>query len=187
MNIRTILTLLCLCTTVALFAQDKINYHTGYKVEWKDFKGKVPKATSFHALTNSGISFATSTTDAGDSLEIQVLCYFDKTQSWTKKDKQKPILLDHERLHWDITEVYARQLRQALAKSDYRVDELNTELGKLFQKYVSEQDKRQELYDHETDHSKVEEEQKRWQEEIAAELESLSAWADPAIRIALKR
>ena len=81
----------------------------------------------------------------------------------------------HERLHYNITELYARKFRKALA-SIQSSKSLKLDLNKLQKAINSQFTKRQNDYDFETNHSRIPQAQKQWQLRIEKELLALEAF-----------
>ncbi|MCS6916234.1 MAG: hypothetical protein RMK52_00890 [Chitinophagales bacterium] len=70
-----------------------------------DFRGRIPSGSPWAATTRSTIRFSYETVN-GVLSRWDVQATFDPEGSWMRvKD---PAVLQHEQLHFDITEVYAR-------------------------------------------------------------------------------
>lgn len=181
---RHLLALLLLMATVATAtAQKRIEWQSENQLAWSNFKARPNKLSSYHALTNSGISF--STTYENGAMSIIVTSYFDPSGSWVKPDKKTDELLKHEHVHFDITELYARKLRKAMAEHKWTEANLERDIKRLFDKYLKLQDEAQNRYDEETDHSNNEEAQARWNERISNELKELEAYSESSIQLSL--
>jgi len=87
---------------------DSICWRSGYKLQWSDFQG-VPvdglpwKAVCATEITATGFWY-------GKCPNYVVNIYFFPSRSWTK-DTTSVALLAHERLHFDIRELFARKIR----------------------------------------------------------------------------
>lgn len=97
--------------------------------------------------------------------------YFYKKYSTTNTTDE--FVLNHEQLHFDIAELFARKMRQKikqLSKKEFDVDLYNSEIDALYEHYFSYQ----ESYDKETEHSIKIDKQQEWNKKITKELDGLS-------------
>lgn len=138
---------------------------------WGDFKGRADRKSKYKALTQSVIMFYSEYED--DQLKLVVDCFFDKKMSWVKKNAHNDILLKHEQIHFNITEIYARRLRKQYQCVDLNVNSVQKEVMKLFNKVSRNSAKRQKQYDKETNHSINKEAQTQWNRIIDNELKEL--------------
>src|SRR4028119_945732 len=60
--------------------QDTIHWTPGYKLQWKDFKGKPDASSPYSALTTSGVTFNYRFSDT--SFKFTVVSAFYKQLSW---------------------------------------------------------------------------------------------------------
>ena len=153
-------------------------------LNWKDFKGKSNRTSSFKALTTTSISFGINYENT--TLTIEIKTEFDPNKSWTKV-KENPNLLSHERLHFDIAELFARKLRQKILETTFKHKgkKLMNEITGFYQEIMSDLDKYQRTYDRETKHSIIEEVQQKWEKKTHKELAELSKYSDTTLHIQL--
>lgn len=154
--------------------QDLIPWSSDLELKWKDFKGKPDKFTDLKAITSSGIKFGAKCVNG--ELMLTIGCYFDRKDSWVKGE-QNEYLLAHEKLHFDITELYTRKLIQKLTSLS---DPCGKDLDKMQQIYDDnsvDYNAFQDRYDRETDHSLNKEKQKEWEELVARELKRLEMYS----------
>jgi len=142
------------------------------KLTWDDFKG-IKKDTSFISLAESYTEIKmVPYLSKLNTYSYKVLACFHKDKSFTNNTSD--YLLNHEQLHFDITELYARKIRQEIqvqeSKSSY-VDYLS-----LYNKKYKSYKLYQKLYDVETSHSTNFKMQKKWKEKIGSELEKLKKY-----------
>ena len=165
--------------------KELMEYNEKQELTWDDYKSRPNKASSFKALTATRISFAANTD--GDLLQLSVQNYFEPQSSWTKTKKNRE-LLDHERLHFHISELFARKLRKQILQTKYKskAQKAMNDVSKMYEENIYELTKCQRLYDKETDHSISVKEQKRWETKIRSELASLKEFSNPKIVINLK-
>jgi len=146
------------------------------QLQWEDFNGTPTRGTTVVAVTASGLSFGFST----KMTETQLVDYtafvdahFYPDKSWYVKERANSVILDHERLHFDITELHARKfkLRIAQTKFDLRI---NSQMERIHNTITDELRQMQQKYDTETDHSQNVDKQKEWQKFIKVQLDKLS-------------
>ena len=143
---------------------------------WSDFKGAPDPASPFSANTSSGISYGWSMKGSatGKEYSSEVTSFFIPGKSWVKGGSASAKLLDHEQLHFDITELFARKLRKALAEFDFdNAPDLKADLQALYNNAERERALVQQKFDVETRHSMNEAAQLEWQKFIKKELKKL--------------
>ncbi|MFT6209683.1 MAG: hypothetical protein ACJATE_000276 [Bacteroidia bacterium] len=157
--------------------KDCIEWKEGQPLKWSDFK-ETPKRLSLNeALTDSGMSIALKCDN--NTSEVVVKCFFDRTKSWTK-DKKSAYLLSHEQLHFDITELFVRKLRNQLASLGNDCQKLNDYVEKYYNENYKEYVAYQAAYDRESEHSIDKKKQAYWEQKVAQELEVLKPFASLA-------
>ncbi len=157
---------------IATYSQDEIIFWNDKQpLKWEDFTGSLVETSGFYASTHSSIKYRYSYNTSGTiyNLRFDVSSYFIKGKSWTLKERQTPALLKHEQLHFDITELYARKLKEELEKQSYSND-FKDQVPQIFNAKKLELDSVQKRYDDETDHSMNKEKQKEWEVYINEEL-----------------
>ena len=185
-----VLLLFCLSIGILFFSfsnneKKPIEYNASKELSWDDYNGKPNRASSFKALTATRISFSANSN--GKVLKLSLQNYFEPKNSWTKT-KNNEILLNHERLHFHISELYARKLRKEILETEFKLSgkKLMNEISQIYSQKMKELSLAQQRYDRETDHSIKEKEQTAWQSNIKTELFSLKNFAEPDIEIDLK-
>ena len=156
-------------------AQDEeLPWSADKKLTWNDFKSTPDYSHPYAAITFSGMSygFSADVVNGEVSVNYKVNCFFVANKSWVKRrykgDKE---LLKHEQLHFDITELYTRKFREELSKMTF-TDNVKAEIKAVYKRITKEKVSFQEKYDLETDHSKNEAAQKKWQLKINSELQN---------------
>ncbi|GIV45013.1 MAG: hypothetical protein KatS3mg035_2190 [Bacteroidia bacterium] len=184
-NIIGILLIFC-CTFVNAQNKDTIVWSKGYKLSWEDFKGRPKSGISFEAISHIVIS--DEYTYENNMIKFIIVAQFIPKKSWTKS-KNRLILLEHEQLHFDIAELYARKLKKKLAETKFRSnpEKIKEKYDRIFDKMYKELNYYQDLYDKETDFSRDEVRQKEWREKVARELEELEEYANPELVIDLSK
>jgi len=156
-------------------------YWDDRSLTWDDFKGHAPSSTPYVALTFSSIKLLFG----GEENEIwfTIETIFDPKQSWKKKNVDE-FILKHEQGHFDITEIHSRLLRKKLAETKFKKYEtIGSEVEKIFNANYKACDKMQDQYDNETAHSKIKNEQVKWNNKINQFLDSLSAFSMTELKL----
>src|SRR5690606_4140416 len=143
-------------------------------LSWNDFKAAPDANSRFHANTNAGLSFAWGVKDDNGSIELtfDVISYFNPFLSWVKVDPGNDYLLKHEQLHFDITELHARKLRNKLGKLNpaILIQDPKKVLNRIYQEVEKERKIMQLQFDKDSRHSLDKDGEVRWQNFVRAEL-----------------
>ncbi|MEM1136268.1 MAG: DUF922 domain-containing protein [Bacteroidota bacterium] len=120
---------LCLISLQLRAQSETIVWQKGQKLNWSDFKG-TPEGKIYEAARSEfKVEFKYSgSSDNGELVfQFDVSALFIPKASWYVADKVSNELLMHEQLHFDITELYARKMRQRfqtapISKENYKAD-----------------------------------------------------------------
>ena len=151
----------------------KITWSSSRKLTWDDFQKEADANDPLHAMASTNI--AVSATCRNNVMTYDVKCQFAQNESWTK-NKVSVDLLQHEQLHFDITEVYARQLRQKLSQQKSLCTGDKTKFKAVVNKVFADWQKAQVRYDNESNHGINDAKQAAWAETVATQLDALSAY-----------
>jgi len=158
--------------------EEYILWNENHRLEWNDFKGAPIINGDAAAITASGLTFSfsarTTSTRLVDFTAI-VEAHFYPNQSWYIKEHVNNIVLAHEQLHFDITELHARKLRKQIDEANFSVN-IKKEISKLHTNINKELKEFQKKYDTETNYSRSIETQKEWQIFVNQELKKLSKY-----------
>ncbi len=163
-----LLLLLMGATTIA-----KVLWQENKPLTKQHFKGPVDTKSKFMSNTNTTLNIRII---KQRGVTAEVTNYFDPAKSWIKPNATNEIL-KHEQLHFDITEIYARELRKRikhLQKNTSDADVLNMEIKFAFKQYARLMEKEQTRYDSETNHSIIIDMQKKWSDSVAIRLIGLN-------------
>jgi hypothetical protein len=164
------------------FAQDTIIWKRDSSLVKDNFKakhptGNVPAQTATSLFIHSELK--------GESLLFYVEAIFSKSKSYMKEDS--PYVLKHEQLHFDISEVYARKLRQLIIDKDFKkVKNVVEVIQKMANKVAEDCGKEQSNYDKDTEHGINSAKQHVWNEKIEKELNDLEKYSSSEIDLASK-
>ena len=154
---------------------EKILWQADRKLTWQDFKGKVEKDT-ISDLTVARVCVKIDITYINDSEngipKFKVESFMIPKLSWTIIDDAYN--LEHEQLHFDLTEIYARKTRRAfdsLSKKKVKAYEL---YHKTFNNYYEQLMKAHKKYDSEV-YFNVKR-QNLWKNKIRNELKKMDSY-----------
>ncbi len=137
------------------------------KLAWQDFRGKAPSNDRAAATTASGISYQFSTSGSSGEIELDYLVstFFYPNKSWYQPSLCDSLILSHEQLHFDISELYARKMRNRLASSSF-TQNVKAEFKQIYKEVLEELEEFQNLYDDQTNFSRDVEQQLIWNNKI---------------------
>lgn len=143
--------------------KSKLAWNIEERVNWDSFQGSADYRSEYDATIFSNINFRYRI--EFNELHYIAVAYFDKNRSW-HKDGTEP-LLEHEKMHFDITEVYAAKIREYF-EGLKELDELPSrgEIDLRLQAFLDEWDDTQNKYDHETEHGLNYTQQLAWQNRV---------------------
>jgi TonB family protein len=138
----------------------KTTWHESNRVSWDSFEGSPDYNSEYDATIFSNINYRYRV--EFDEIHYVAVAYFDRVRSW-HKDGTEP-LLEHEKMHFDITELYAAKLRYFFEGMKL-LDEVpkRRQIDRNAQLILDEWDYVQNKYDDETQHGLDYPEQLRWQ------------------------
>jgi hypothetical protein len=188
-NMKIILVISCFSFCLLGIAQDQnvnkithilrpITWNSNRPLKWIDFRGK-PDDEKPAAHTFTELNLVT-TKDENGLITFYVTALFYPEKSYVnKKALSNNYILNHEQMHFNIAEIYAREIRRLLEPWQNTIDTSKIDLvdvmyEKLYQKFTEEQN----LYDEETSHSVNLENQNKWNKSIMSHLASLSTYEE---------
>lgn len=105
-----------------------------------------------------------------------------KSKSFMKEET--PYILNHEQMHFNITEIYARRLRKMIAEKDFtKVTDVVSLIERMYAKTMNECQKREAAYDKDTQHGINAAKQEVWNQTILKELLELDAFASTEVNV----
>jgi hypothetical protein len=163
---------LCYGQDAVLSTNQLIEWNEFYHLEWRDFAGKPTENSAGDAA--SSVQIKAKPFVVKKKIEYDIAAYFNREKSWARDSS--PELLAHERLHFDLAELYARKIRQKVKElseegvSDVKVYNLE------IQKILEESNAADMQYDMETLHGALDKKQALWASNIKEELSALSRY-----------
>jgi len=175
---RYILVMSLLLLAITFITGQNMKWNANRDLKWEDFQGSVDASSKYHAQTQSGVnySYRWQASRHNTTFTFEVFAYCDKTMSWVKQAKKTNALLAHEQLHFDISELYARKLKETITNTSF-TKSYESQIKTLFDENQKARERMQEAYDRETDHMKDREEQRKWQKYIVEEIIKLEQYA----------
>ena len=128
-----------------------------------DFQARPRPSETLAALTSTDIN--TGASCRNDELRGTARASFDPASSWVRDPARlTPALLRHEQLHFDLTEVYARRLRQQLALLQLPCEQMSPAFQRLSQAGYAAWQLAEDAYDRDTRHGLDAAQQARWEQ-----------------------
>lgn len=156
---------------------ESVAWKSDRMLSWNDFKGDLILAKNYPdenvALTSSGIYYKFGFD--GYKTYYKVFAFFSPKQSWVKPNGKNPYHLNHEQLHFDITELYARKIRKTLSENTFYKND-NKKFEFIVKTNIKAMEEMQQLYDDETEHSISKTAQEKWNIRIKLELDKLAQY-----------
>ncbi|HRH66252.1 MAG TPA: hypothetical protein PLU53_08145, partial [Bacteroidia bacterium] len=159
--------------------KDTVRWSEAYRLNWEDFKSPVDRNSPFSAQSHCLFDYKAvpSFNNQVMVLTISLFACFAKKSSWVQADKKQESLLAHEQLHFDICELYIRQLRKKISGIKLDILEADNQLKVLFEEAWKGYQEAQNLYDEETEHGIIADKQESWAVKISAQLSNLKEFA----------
>ncbi|HET7897490.1 MAG TPA: DUF922 domain-containing protein [Flavisolibacter sp.] len=148
---------------VVLNEDDKtIPWTSSRKLAWDDFLCEPKKEGDAVASTSTSLGLSYQVRD--NKLTFHITCDFSKEKSWGSL--KTAYILAHEQGHFDITEIHARKLYEALYNYELNPASFKTDIATIYNGIVQEKEAMQEAYDGQTDHSRKRSLQTDWLKKI---------------------
>ena len=151
--------------------KDELNWKADRKLEWSDFKDQPQQNASLMARINWNITYKYKLKSSG--ITFTVRCFIDRNKSWVKENAKTAMVLEHQQLHFDIAELYARKLRKRFDEYTFDKKKFDEKIKMIFQEVLTACKHTQEEYEKETEQGRNRSAQERWNQEINSELEKL--------------
>jgi Bacterial protein of unknown function (DUF922) len=142
---------------------------------WDDFKAR-STTDRLEALTSSTIDAKVGCVDYQFSAQVQAV--FTPSESWVRNaGRATPALLRHEQLHFDLTEIHARLLRQKLSLVKLDCEHLQPAFNNITKAAFLAWQREEARYDQESNHGLNAARQQAWDQQIQQRLAQLEAFA----------
>ena len=151
-----------------------IHWDPSRKLNWSDYKGRPDLQSDAAASTTTYLGMEYNIGQSGFKYSIQSLFSISRSWGLYKTD----YILTHEQGHFDIAEIFARQLNKEISEYQFNRPTCQQDLDKIYKKVLSEKEKMQNDYDEETNHSINKEKQTEWLKKIGQKLTELNAYSN---------
>ncbi|MGB5275350.1 MAG: DUF922 domain-containing protein [Flavobacteriaceae bacterium] len=140
------------------------------KLSWQDFRGTQTNSRAA-AVTASGISYSFSSLVKGNEVKVdfEIGAFFYPDRSWYRPEVCDSVILGHEQLHFDISELYSRKMRKRLEETKFTKN-VKAEIKEIYSEITAALNDFQNRYDDETNFSRNREQQLLWNEKIGKAL-----------------
>ncbi|HOZ83180.1 MAG TPA: DUF922 domain-containing protein [Bacteroidia bacterium] len=172
MNRQAICLIALIAYATTTSAQELVDWQEK-RLTWDDFEKRNLPHSRTGAITSSGIYFSYMENAAG--LDIIVKAQMDKSRSWVNTHSMHDEVLSHEQMHFDISEIHARLLRQYFALNNKKTARHNPE--SIYKKYINRLRRMQDDYDRQTNHGNDMYMQMKWEEKIKTMLLDLEQYS----------
>ena len=158
------------------FCQDVIiNGSNKYRLlTWADFTGKPDNNSPYQANTYWQINYTlTGVNFIGDTAKLKgfsVTLTLNENKSWVKEGTQTASLLKHEQGHFDIGFICQQEIIKQINSGVFLKVDFQNKLKAIFSTTLEKYHAMQLKYDLETDHSKNEQSQDKWNDFIAKKI-----------------
>lgn len=173
---RRLLSLMALCwATLVILPAQSIEWTPDRALAWGNFKAPVDPQSTLSASSHCRIEY--SYKFSGNDLTIAVKTLFGPTKSWVRKGTESPWLLKHETAHFDIAELYSRELRKAFSTYTLQPSTVKEDLKAIFDVVWKEYRAKQNEYDHATNHGINRSQQTEWEKWVAEQMTETWDWS----------
>jgi hypothetical protein len=157
-------------------APEVLAWSANRPLTWADFKSKPTPAEKLAALTSATIDVQVGCTDFIFTSNVRAV--FVPTESWVRDSASAtPNLLRHEQLHFNITELHARRMRQKIALLKLNCTRLQPTFKNATNVIFTEWQKEEARYDQETNHGLNLDRQKTWEIQVKQRMAMLEQYA----------
>jgi hypothetical protein len=147
-------------------SRDLIEWNEYYDLSWEDFQGQ--PGTKAIGDAGTAIQIKAHPYYIKDVIQYDVEAFFDRGKSWARGHSDA--LLQHERLHFDIAELYARKIRKKISDmSKNGVHDVHT-YNAAIQILLEESNDADQRYDLETLHGALTKKQAIWEQQVKEQL-----------------
>jgi hypothetical protein len=162
-----------------ILGQGEIPWSAGRPLHWPDFKGAPRRRSQVAAETVGGVAYLLRC--HGSETQLAVLASFAPSRSWVRPEipnsSASERTLGHERTHFNLFELFAREVRRAFAEMPDICPHGVKAAGDRFNRIKREYDAMQDRYDTETRHGLEAAAQSAWNLRIKARLDSTTTWS----------
>lgn len=149
----------------------EIPWHAERRLQIRNFRGSVAQRP-FEAVTHTTIRYRTQVSPLTGKSKLWVECVFNCEESYFKRSAWDAEILEHEQVHFDLSELYARKFRQAIQEQAGSYALFKQKHEALYAQFCKELTRKHDAYDTEVYADRTQ--QGKWTAWVAAELEALA-------------
>jgi hypothetical protein len=147
---------------------------------WDEYKGRPPASTGQEAASTA-YDLVHGMRCTGQRFEFVVIAAFQPERSWVLStvaaDPAASLrMLQHERTHFNLTEVHARRMRRYFSQLLHPCTRPQTELQSALTHFIEQEAEAQGRYDRETSYGRMTDRQEAWNSDVARLLASFAAY-----------
>lgn len=137
-------------------------------IEWSDFVGDADQSSKFDAFTYWVITYSFSRPAfEGDKARVKATVrLLLRSDSWVKPDKKTSLLLNHERGHFKIGRICAREIEETINSMTFDRDDYAKQIDAVYWEIIKKYVELEKQYDRETDHYKNRAQQEMWDKKL---------------------
>jgi Bacterial protein of unknown function (DUF922) len=168
---------ICLCCLSATHPSQQpfMAWTEGFHLSPADYLGQIDYNSPHAASTSYSVSNRWEWLNDKE-LQIEIICRFYPHSSWMRPNSTAELLI-HEQKHFDLGEIYARQMRKKLQAASLNAATCNQDVEQIIQETRNDCFVRQRAYDAATTHGMNAPQQIFWNELITKELNELQAYS----------
>ena len=148
-------------------------------LQWQDYQ-ETERIPGGHALARTYMKLQSDIPDSavvtarGNEVRIEIYALMIPAFSYVRKGYSNNSVLAHEQMHFDIEELFARQLRKAIAEDTFTLKTYKKEIRKIEKKIWHDMQQMQDDYD--ATHRSSDRGHNWWVRTINERLDKLEAW-----------
>jgi hypothetical protein len=151
---------------------DTLYYHQR-KINIDDFTPLKKRTSSFAAAIFTSMGYQSEVSMSNDTvyLDFAIKVYQIKGMSWVLEEANSKVVLEHEQIHFDITQLVAEKFKERLREEALPAQDYDSRIQFLYLDYYRMINRMQNSYDNETKHGLDKDEQTKWQKTVRNELD----------------
>jgi hypothetical protein len=159
---------------------DVIVWSKTKKLTWNDFRGSKSNDKTHEVINvykdgevdaaRSRSAIALYFQCQGNKANHVIRAEFEKNNSWYNPNYKTQAVLNHEQLHFDITEIFARKLKAKIASLKNQCDK--SSVGRVYQANDDAYVEYEKQYDIETSHGVNSQKQGEWDNKVQGLLQN---------------
>jgi hypothetical protein len=137
-------------------------------IEWSDFVGDVNESSPFDAFTNWVTTYTFARPEfKNNTARIKLTVHlFLRADSWVKPNKKAPRLLNHERGHYKIGQLCAKEIEETVNSMDFDRNDYARQINDVYWKVIEKYKEFERQYDRDTEHYRNQPQQESWDKKL---------------------